>query len=265
MSDFLLYQQEGAVVTLTMNQPDIRNPLTGNSAAAEFVEACARITADNSVKAVIVTGAGPVFSAGGNVKDMRRFFEQDIAPAAIREEYRQGIQRIPLALYNLDVPTIAAVNGPAIGAGCDLACMCDIRIASEKATFAESFVKVGIIPGDGGAWLLPRAVGMSKAAEMSFTGDAIDATEALACGLVSRVVAPEKLLEEANALAARIARNPGTTLRMTKRLLREGQHSRLDTLLELAAGFQAIAHKTPQFREAVMAFIEKRPPVFSDD
>jgi enoyl-CoA hydratase/carnithine racemase len=265
MSQFLLYQQQGAVVTLTMNQPDIRNALTGNSAVAEFVEACARITADTSVKVVIITGAGPVFSSGGNVKDMRRFFEQDIAPAAIREEYRQGIQRIPLALYNLDVPTIAAVNGPAIGAGCDLTCMCDIRIASEKATFAESFIKIGIIPGDGGAWLLPRIVGMSKAAEMSFTGDAIDAAEALACGLVSRVVPHEKLLDEANSLAARIAKNPGPTMRMTKRLLREGQHARLDTLLEMSAGFQAIAHKTPQFKEAVMAFIEKRPPEFTDD
>lgn len=265
MSKFLLYEQQGAVVTLTMNQPEIRNVLTGNTATPEFVEACARITADKSVKVVIITGAGPVFSSGGNVKDMRRFFEDDIAPAAIREEYRQGIQRIPLALYNLDVPTIAAVNGPAIGAGCDLACMCDMRIASEKATFAESFIKVGIIPGDGGAWLLPKIVGMSKAAEMSFTGDAIDANEALACGLVSRVVPPEKLLEEANALAARIAKNPGPTMRMTKRLLREGQHSRLDTLLEMSAGFQAIAHKTPQFKEAVMAFIEKRPPVFTDD
>ncbi len=265
MSQFLLYQQDGAVVTLTMNQPDVRNALTGNSAVAEFVAACARISADNSVKAVIVTGAGPVFSSGGNVKDMRRFFDHDIAPAAIREEYRQGIQRIPLALYNLDVPTIAAVNGPAIGAGCDLTCMCDVRIASEKATFAESFIKVGIVPGDGGAWLLPRVVGMSRAAEMSFTGDALDAAAALACGLVSRVVVHENLMDAARALAARIAKNPGPTLRMTKRLLREGQHMRLESLLEMSAGFQAIAHKTSQHREAVMAFIEKRPPVFTDD
>lgn len=265
MSQFLLYQQDGAVVTLTMNQPDVRNALTGNSAVEEFVAACGRISADNSVKAVIVTGAGPVFSSGGNVKDMRRFFDHDIAPAAIREEYRHGIQRIPLALYNLDVPTIAAVNGPAIGAGCDLTCMCDIRIASEKATFAESFIKVGIVPGDGGAWLLPRVVGMSKAAEMSFTGDALDAAAALACGLVSRVVVHENLMDEARALAARIAKNPGPTLRMTKRLLREGQHMRLESLLEMSAGFQAIAHKTSQHREAVMAFIEKRPPVFTDD
>jgi enoyl-CoA hydratase/carnithine racemase len=265
MSQFLLYQQDGAVVTLTMNQPDIRNVLTGNTAVSEFVEACARITSDGTVKVVIVTGAGPVFSAGGNVKDMRRFFEDDIAPAAIREEYRQGIQRIPLALYNLDVATIAAVNGPAIGAGCDLTCMCDIRIASEKATFAESFVKVGLVAGDGGAWLLPRVVGMSKAAEMSFTGDAVNADEALACGLVSRVVPADKLMEEARALAGRIARNPGPTMRMTKRLLREGQHVKLDTLLEISAGYQALAHKTPQHKEAVMAFIEKRKPVFTDD
>ena len=265
MSEFLLYAQHGGIVTLTMNQPDIRNVLTGNTASAEFVDACARIGADSSVKVVIITGAGPVFSAGGNVKDMRRFFDEDIAPAAIREEYRQGIQQIPLALYNLDVPTIAAVNGPAIGAGCDLACMCDIRIASENATFAESFIRVGIVPGDGGAWLLPRVVGMSKAAEMTFTGDAIDASDALACGLVSRVVPHDKLMEEASTLAARIARNPGPTMRMTKRLLREGQHVKLDTLLELSAGFQAIAHKTPQHKEAVMAFIEKRKPNFTDD
>jgi enoyl-CoA hydratase/carnithine racemase len=265
MSQFLLYQQDGPVVTLTMNQPEIRNVLTGNTAVSEFVEACARITSDGTVKVVIVTGAGPVFSAGGNVKDMRRFFEDDIAPAAIREEYRQGIQRIPLALYNLDVATIAAVNGPAIGAGCDLTCMCDIRIASEKATFAESFVKVGLVAGDGGAWLLPRVVGMSKAAEMSFTGDAVNADEALACGLVSRVVPADKLMEEARALAGRIARNPGPTMRMTKRLLREGQHTKLDTLLEMSAGYQALAHKTPQHKEAVTAFIEKRKPVFTDD
>jgi enoyl-CoA hydratase/carnithine racemase len=265
MSQFLLYQQDGPVVTLTMNQPEVRNALTGNTAVAEFVEACGRITADVSVKVVIITGAGTVFSSGGNVKDMRRFFESDIAPAAIREEYRQGIQRIPVALYNLDVPTIAAVNGAAIGAGCDLTCMCDIRIASEKASFAESFIRVGIVPGDGGAWLLPRVVGMSKAAEMSFTGDSLDAAEALACGLVSRVVPHDKLMDEARSLAARIARNPGPTMRMTKRLLREGQHARLESLLELSAGFQAIAHKTPQHKEAVMAFVEKRKPVFTDD
>jgi len=262
MDKFLNIERRGAVVTLTMNAPEKRNVLTGNSAVDEFVAACADIAADDSVRVVIVTGNGPVFSAGGNLKDMQRYSRENIEVDVIREEYRRGIQRLPLALYNLDVPTIAAVNGPAIGAGCDLACMCDIRIATDTATFAESFIKLGLIPGDGGAWLLPRAVGMSRAAEMSFTGDGLSATEALQCGLVSRIVDSGQLLVEANALADRIAANPGPALRMTKRLLREGQQTRLDSLLELSAGFQALAHKTPHHIEAVAAFVEKRAPVF---
>lgn len=260
---FLSIERDGPVTLLTMNQPETRNALTGNTATDEFVRACDEIRADPSVKVVILTGAGPVFSSGGNVKDMQRFFDDALTPDLIREEYRQGIQRIPRALYHLDVPVICAVNGPAIGAGLDLTCMCDIRIASETATFAESFVRVGIVPGDGGAWLLPRAVGMARASEMAFTGEAIDAHEALACGLVSRVVAPERLLDEARALAAKIAANPGVVMRMTKRLLREGQQTSLETLLELSAGYQAIAHKTADHREAVTAFIEKRKPKFA--
>jgi enoyl-CoA hydratase/carnithine racemase len=260
---FLNTRREGAVLILTMSQPETRNALTGNTAVEEFVQACDAIQRDASVKAVILTAEGPVFSSGGNVKDMRRFFDEALTPDAIREEYRQGIQRIPRAFHQLDVPVICAVNGPAIGAGLDLACMCDIRIASEQATFAESFVRVGIVPGDGGAWLLPRAVGMAKASEMAFTGEAINAQEALACGLVSRLVPGERLLDEARALAAKIAANPGAVMRMTKRLLREGQHATLESLLEISASYQAIAHKTADHREAVSAFIEKRKPSFS--
>ncbi|CAN7709915.1 crotonase/enoyl-CoA hydratase family protein [Pseudorhodoferax sp. LjRoot39] len=260
---FLTTERDGAILTLTMNQPETRNALTGNTAVDEFVQACDAIRRDPSVRVVVITGTGPVFSSGGNVKDMQRFFGDTLSPEVIREEYRNGIQRIPKALYNLDVPTICAVNGPAIGAGLDLSCMCDIRIASENATFAESFVKVGIVPGDGGAWLLPRAVGMSKAAEMAFTGEALNAQQALACGLVSRVVPAEALMAEARALAAKIAANPGGVLRMTKRLLREGQNSTLESLLEMSAGYQAIAHKTADHEEAVRAFMEKRAPKFS--
>ena len=261
---FLRCEQDGGIVTLTMDQPAARNALTGNSAVEEFVAAARRIAADESVRVAIITGAGPVFSSGGNVKDMQRFFGDEPTPAAIAQEYRHGIQQLALAVYHLEVPAIAAVNGPAIGAGCDLACMCDMRIAADSASFAESFIRVGIVPGDGGAWLLPRAVGRSRAAEMAFTGEAISAAEALACGLVSRVVPAADLMTEARALAARIAANPGPTLRMTKRLLREGEHMRLESLLELSAGYQALAHKTWQHREAVTAFIEKRKPVFDD-
>jgi enoyl-CoA hydratase/carnithine racemase len=263
MTPFLKIQRDGAIQILTMSQPETRNALTGNTAVDELVAACSAIRLDTSIRVVVLTAEGPVFSSGGNVKDMLRFQNQKLLPETIREEYRNGIQRLPRALYNLDVPVICAINGPAIGAGLDLTCMCDIRIASEKATFAESFVKVGIVPGDGGAWLLPRAVGMSKAAEMAFTGDSLNAQEALACGLVSRVVAPEKLMEEALNLANKIAANPGGVLRMTKRLLREGERSTLDSLLEISAGYQAIAHMTPDHHEAVNAFIEKRPPKFS--
>ena len=265
MSDFLLYEQDGPVVTLTMNQPAVRNALTGNSAVDEFVAACARISADLSVHAVILTGAGTVFSSGGNVKDMRRFCDDTMSPAAIRQWYLLGIQRLTQAVYELEVPTIAAVNGAAVGAGCDLACMCDLRIASESASFAESFIRVGLIPGDGGAWLLPRAVGMAKAMEMAFTGDPVAAAEAKACGLVSRVVAADQLLPTAQQLARRIARNPGNVLRMTKRLMREGQHMRIESLLQMSAGLQVIAHKSPQHLEAINAFIEKREPDFKDD
>jgi enoyl-CoA hydratase/carnithine racemase len=260
---FLKTARDGAVLTLTMSQPETRNALTGNTAVDEFVQACAEIRQDRGVRVVILTGEGPVFSSGGNVKDMQRFFQQQIAPEAIREEYRNGIQRLPRALYNLDVPVIAAVNGPAVGAGLDLTCMCDIRIASEKATFAESFVRVGIVPGDGGAWLLPRAVGRAKAAEMAFTGEAISAQEALECGLVSRVVAPEALMETATGIARKIAANPGGVLRMTKRLLREGESASLDSLLEISASYQAIAHMEPDHHEAVRAFVEKRAAKFS--
>jgi enoyl-CoA hydratase/carnithine racemase len=258
MRQFLEYEQEGGVAIITMNRPDERNALTDYAQFQEFVDLCQKMSDDLSVRAVILTGRGPAFCAGGNIKDMQaRSGIFAGSPAQLRDNYRKGVQRIPLALYYLEVPTIAAVNGPAIGAGCDLACMCDIRIASENATFAESFVKLGIVPGDGGAWLLQRVVGLSKACEMSFTGDQLDAREALACGLVSRVVPSETLLDEARALAVRIARNPSTVLRMTKRLIREAQHARLDTILELSAGFQAIAQHSEEYAAALQKLSAK--------
>ena len=262
MPEFLKYEQVGHVVTLTMNEPERRNPLTGNTAVPEFIAAIDRIHNDRQVRAVILTGAGSAFSSGGDVRNMLRQANGEVSGMEIRHEYRTGIQRIPLALFNLEVPVIAAVNGAAIGAGLDLACMCDVRIASEKARFAESFVKLGIIPGDGGAWLLTRLIGMSRAAEMAFTGDPIDAKTAEHWGLVSRVVAPDELLPAANELATRMASNPGHAVRLAKRLLRESLHTRLDTLLEMAAAFQALAHQTDDHREAVAAFLEKRPPQF---
>jgi enoyl-CoA hydratase/carnithine racemase len=263
MNRFLNYEQDKHIVTLTMNEPERRNPLTGNTAVEEMLAAIARIEADRSVRAVILTGAGTAFSSGGNIRDMERHASGSVPGMEIRQDYRRGIQQLPLALFNLEVPVIAAVNGAAIGAGLDLACMCDIRIASEHAKFAESFVKLGIIPGDGGAWLLPRIIGLSRAAELTFTGQTIDAQQALEWNLVSRVVPHDALLPSAQDLARSIAANPPHAVRLAKRLLREGMHCRLDTLLEISAAYQALSHQTADHREAVSAFIEKRSPAFN--
>ena len=168
---FLTRNLSNHVLTLTMSSPDTRNALTGPEQFEDFERTCDEINDNKAIRAVVLTGEGSAFCAGGNVKDMRDrtgLFNGD--PYDQADSYRRGIQRIPRAIYALNVPIIAAVNGPAVGAGCDLATMCDIRIASEKAMFAESFVKLGIIPGDGGAWFLPRAVGYSNACMMAFSG-----------------------------------------------------------------------------------------------
>lgn len=264
MKPFLIIEREDSVITARMDSPDTRNALSDPSQLQEFMDLCAAVRADRSIKVVVLTGNGPAFCAGGNVKDMRdRGGIFAGTPYEIRDRYRNGIQRIPLCLYELDVPVIAAINGPAIGAGLDLACMCDVRIAAATAKFAESFIKLGIVPGDGGAWFLPRIVGMPKATLMALTGDTIDAQTALAWGLVTEVVPAGELEAAALSIARRMAANPSHGLRLTKRLLREGQHMRLDSLLEISAAYQALAHHTEDHLEAVNAFLEKRPPQFT--
>ncbi len=266
MSDPVLYEQSGHIVTMTLNRHETRNAISEDEMVDALVAACDRINADKSVRVAIITGAGSAFSSGGNVKDMRDKKGMFGGTASeIRDGYRNGIQRIPLAIQGLEVPLIAAVNGAAIGAGCDLTMMCDMRVASEKALFAESFVKVGLIPGDGGAWFLPRVIGQSRANEMAYTGEPVNAEKALAWGMVSSVVPADELMVAANTLAARIAVNPPAALRMTKKLIKEGEHSSLDSLLELSASLQALAHQTRDHAEAVDAIIEKRKPVFTGE
>ncbi len=263
MSNLVLFDVKDHIATLTLNNPEMRNPISDLDMVEAVIAALDRLNEDLTIRVAILTGAGPGFSSGGNLKTMGLPGQLGGGtPAENRRGYQNGIQRIPRAFQNLEVPIIAAVNGPAIGAGNDLACMCDIRIAGESAKFAESFIKVALIPGDGGAWLLPRVVGYSKAAEMAFTGDVLDAKEALACGLVSQVVPDKDLMTAANALAQRIAVNPGEVLRMTKRLLMKGRHATLEDSLEMASGMQAIAHTSDDQREANTAFREKRKPVF---
>ena len=254
-----LEHMDDGILVVTMDRPQTRNALSDVGVVEEFLDCCERINGDLEIRAVVLTGAGPAFSSGGNLKTIRNEMGAGLGePPMSRMAYRNGIQRLPLAWCNLEVPTIAAVNGPAFGAGNDLVTMCDIRIASEEAVFCETFVKLGLIAGDGGAWLLPRAVGMSNACEMAFTGEPIDAWQAREWGLVSRVVKPEELMPAALQLARRVAANPAHALRMTKRLLREGQHTRLDTLLEMSAGFQALAHHTVDHEAALEGFLQRR-------
>jgi enoyl-CoA hydratase/carnithine racemase len=251
---FLKVEKRDRITILTMMRPEQRNALTEAAHFHEFVDVCASIDADSDCAAVVLTGAGSAFCAGGNVKDMRA--RQGLfagSPMQVRDNYRQNVQRVPLALYYLEVPTIAAVNGPAVGAGCDLACMCDLRIGSEAATFAESFVRLGLIPGDGGAWLLQRIVGLPKACEMTFTGEAVSARDALACGLVQKVVPPAELMAAALDLAGRIAANPPSALRMAKKLIRQAQQTSLQTALDVSAAFQALAHHSEAHEKAVAA------------
>lgn len=255
----LLSRRSAHVVVLTLNLPEKRNPVSDPALIDDLEYTLKAADADLSVRAVILTGAGSAFSSGGDLGQMAVGGGlRDALPAETRRNYRSGIQRLPLLFDALEVPVIAAVNGPAIGAGCDLACMCDIRIAADTATFAESFVRVGLIPGDGGAWLLPRIVGFAKATEMALTGEAIDAAAALACGLVSAVVPAAELMDAAFRKAHAIAANPPHAVRMTKRLLRQAQTASLPATLEMAAALQAAAHATRDHEEALAATKEKR-------
>jgi len=259
----ILVEKRGAVVLLILNRPQTRNALSGEEMFSAFERIFSALNEDMTVRAVVLTGMGSAFCSGGNVAQMRDkegMFKG--GPEEVARNYWEGIQRIPMAFQTLRLPIIAAVNGPAIGAGNDLACMCDIRIASESAVFAESFVKVGIIPGDGGCWFLPRVVGYARAAEMAFTGENVSAQEALQIGLVSKVVSSEDLLSEAMGLAAKIAKNPPQVLRWTKELLQQSKTSTLPEALKRAGELQGLAHQTDDHREALAAFFEKRSPVF---
>lgn len=253
------FELAGRVATLTFDQPATRNAISDQDTIDEIVDVLASIPGRPEISVLVVTGAGEAFSSGGNVKKMR---EKDGIFSGtgmdIQQAYRLGIQRIPVALYELEVPVIAAVNGAAVGAGFDVAMMCDMRIASTRARFGETFLNLGIIPGDGGAWFLPRAIGHQQAAYMTFTGRLLDAEQALAAGIVLEVTQPDALLARAYALAEEIAAKPPQALRAAKRLLRAGQQMELKPFLDYCAAVQAACHGTADHAEALAAFFDKR-------
>ncbi len=258
LSDATLTLEEG-VALLTLNRHDLRNALTGTQLIDDIVMTAEWVNQTPAVSVLVITGAGSAFSAGGNIKDIRDRtgdFGGDVAE--VEEKYRRGIQRIPLAMHKVEVPVIAAVNGPAIGAGFDLANMADIRLASDKARFGETFLNLGIIPGDGGAWFMQRLIGYQRAFELTLTGRIIDATEAKELGIVLDVVADDQLLDEALVLARRIAAQPADATRLTKRLMKAAPRMELADFLDLCACFQGMCHNNPQHTEAVNRLLAGR-------
>lgn len=255
--------QDGAVLTLTLDRPAARNAYS-DEMVVSLVQAIDEAERDDSVRCVILTGAGPAFSAGG---DLKRMLQHDGmfagGPAELRRRYIDGIQRIPRRLALADKPVVAAINGPAIGAGLDLACMCDLRIVARGAQLGSTFVKVGLVPGDGGAYFLSRTVGFSRALELMLTARLVDADEAERIGLVHRVVEPAELMPAAMMLARQLADLPPVALRLTKRAAYRSRDCELEQALELAASYQGVAQNTADHGEAVRAMLEKRSPTFT--
>jgi enoyl-CoA hydratase/carnithine racemase len=259
----LKLEKRGGVALLTFDRPETLNALGAPGDGDAVASVCAEVNADRSLRCAVLTGAGRAFSAGGDVKAMQARSGAFAGSAVeLREQYRSNIHRLVRAIHGLEVPLVAAVNGPAIGLGCDVACLADMRLAADTARFGATFLKLGLIPGDGGAWILPRVVGMSRAAELLYTGRTIDAATAAEWGLVSRVAPAAMLMDEAFALAESIAQQPPHALRLAKALLRQGQTATFDTILEMSAAVQAISHHTEDHMEGVNALIEKRDPAF---
>ena len=247
---------DGRVALLTFQRNDVRNALTSTELVEDIPKTIEWANANPEISVLVMTGDGSAFSAGGNIKTMGE--RAKAPPHVLQQNYRRGIQRIPLALEAAEVPVIAAVNGPAIGAGFDMANMCDIRIGSTHAQFGETFVNLGIVPGDGGAWYLQRLVGYQRAADLVFTGRIVKAEEAKEIGLLLEVTTPETLLPRALEIAGKIAAKPPLALRYNKKLMKLAQRQALEEHLDVCAAYQAICHKTEDHAEALAAFFEKR-------
>jgi enoyl-CoA hydratase/carnithine racemase len=254
------YELGDHVATITLNRPDVRNALN-RDAYAQLEAAFHRAQRDPEVRCVILTGADPAFCSGDDVKAIMLGAERESAVAALRE-VRPRPTPAAAAVLECDRPVIAAVNGPAVGWGMDLALLCDIRIASDKARFSELFIKRGLIADVGGLWRLPQAVGPSRAAELLFTGDVIDAREAERIGLVSRTVPHAELLPAARELAQRIAANAPLALRYMKEGLRRATHGNLQDLGAYVGVTLGYLFTTEDHREGALSFVERRAPVF---
>ena len=248
--------RDGAVQTITLNRPEVLNAF--NAAMHRALQAALKEAArDEEVRAVVITGAGRGFCVGQDLTEFRE------APGDIGDRLRAGYHPTILALRTLEKPVLAAVNGPAAGAGLSLALACDLRVAADSASFVPAFVSIGLVPDSGGTFLTRRLLGYARAFEWLATGRKLTAAEAHAWGLVSEVVEADRLVERTAALAAELAALPTRAIGMTKRLLDRAETATLEEQLELEAQLQSVATKTDDFREGVAAFLEKRPPRFT--
>ena len=254
----VLYHVEGHIAVITLNRPEVKNAFSPEMITLwkGYLE---EARADKAVRVIIVTGSGDTFCSGGDIRDMA---EGKLMSWEMKRFLWEGVHRIVLTMEDLDKPVIAAINGAAMGAGLDMALMCDLRVCSDRARLAESYILMGLVPGDGGAYFLPRLVGVTKAMELLLTGDVISPEEALQIGLVNQVVPHERLMEETMILAEKIANKPPLAICMMKRAVYQGQMSTLRSHLDYISSQIALLSETGDHREAAKAFLEKRKPVF---
>ena len=253
----VIYEKANRVATITLNRPDKMNAL-GGTLGQELGLALEDANADDGVGALVITGAGKGFCSGADLTTLAGTAGQVARGLSSRSPAAGGIRSFARQMQAFEKPSIAAVNGAAVGAGLSMALACDIRIASDRARFSQIFVRRGLVPDTGSTYFLPRTVGMSRACEMIFTGDFVDAAQALDIGLVSRVVPHDDLMREANDLAVRIAAGPTVANKLAKRALYRSITGDLDDALELEGYFQGICFGTDEFKEGMAAFAEKR-------
>jgi len=255
----VLYEIKNHVAIITLNRPEARNAFS-HEMITLWNDYLKQARGNNTVRVIIVTGAGDTFCSGGDIREMA---EGRLQSWDMKSFLWDGVHRIILTLEDLDKPVIAAINGAAMGAGMDMAIMCDIRMCSENARFAESYINMGVIAGDGGAYFLSRLVGTSKALELLLTGEVVSPEEALQLGIVNRVVPHEDLTKETIALAETIAHKPPLAVRMMKRSVYQAQTVSLRSHLDYISSQMALLSETDDHREAAQAFLEKRAPVFT--
>jgi enoyl-CoA hydratase/carnithine racemase len=257
MSTMIQVSVEDKIQIITLNRPEKFNAFNDEMISA-WVKALQDAQKNEDVHVVVITGAGKAFCSGGDVNGM----QGKRKPLEEKNNLWENIHQVAFTLERTDKPVIAAINGPAVGAGLDMALMADIRTMADTAKVSEGYIKVGLVPGDGGAYFLPRLIGQSRALELLWTGRFIESKEALELGLVNHVFPKEQLMEKTLELAKQIAEGPQIAVKLMKRAVRQSMRTDLETALDLISSHMSIVKETEDHQEGVNAFLEKRKPNF---